>query len=173
MKRREICILMGDFNAKVGEGAEPSAGIGRFGLGIRNERGQRLADFSTANDFCILNTQFNHHKRRRFTWTSPDQSTRNQIDYMMINNKWRGNVLDARTKPSADCDTDHKLVFSKVQLKAFSVKRSSRPLPFNLDKLNRQEIRDQYVTETNNRFAALLEAHNVDMEPNDLWSNIA
>ena len=131
MKRREICILMGDFNAKVGEGAEPSAGIGRFGLGIRNERGQRLADFSAANNLSILNTQFKHHKRRRFTWTSPDQSTRNQIDYMLINKKWSNNVLDSRTKPSADGDTDHKLVFSKVQLKAFNVKRSTQPFRFN------------------------------------------
>ena len=59
VKRREICILMGDFNAKVGEGAEPSAGIGRFGLGIRNERGQRLADFSAANNLSILTRNLN------------------------------------------------------------------------------------------------------------------
>ena len=173
MKHREPCILMGDFNAKVGEGAEFSAGIGHFGLGTRNERGQRLADFSTANNLSILNTQFNHHKRRRFTWTSPDQSTRNQIDYMMINNNWRSSVVDARTKPSADCDTDHKLVYSKVQLKAFRVTRNSQPFRFNLNKLKYSEFRDQYVTETNNRFAALMMADSTETEPNDLWSNIA
>ena len=58
-------------------------------------------------------------------------------------------------------------------MKAFNVKRSTQPFRFNLNKLNQSDICDQYVTETNNRFAALLEVDTAEMEPNALWSNIA
>ena len=47
---KEICILMGDFNAKVGLGEEPNSGIGPFGLGIRNKVGNRLAEFCSVNN---------------------------------------------------------------------------------------------------------------------------
>ena len=46
--------------------------MGKFGLGIRNEAGERLIEFSQENTLVIANTLFQQHKRRLYTWMSPD-----------------------------------------------------------------------------------------------------
>ena len=61
---------------------------GKFGLGIQNEAGQRLIEFCQENSLIIVNTLFQQHKRRLYTWTSPDGQHRNQIDYK--GQKWYG-----------------------------------------------------------------------------------
>ena len=63
--------LIGDRNAKVGSQETPGV-IGKFGLGIQNEAGQRLIEFCQENALVIANTLFQQHKRRLYTWTSPD-----------------------------------------------------------------------------------------------------
>ena len=60
-----------DWNAKVGSQETPGV-TGKFGLGIRNEAGQRLIEFCQENALVITNTLFQQHKRRLYTWTSPD-----------------------------------------------------------------------------------------------------
>ena len=65
--RREVCIIMGDFNAKVGEGKNKEFGVGPYGLGERNERGDMLAAFSQANNLAIFNTLFQQNPRKRYT----------------------------------------------------------------------------------------------------------
>ena len=63
--------MIGDWNAKVGSQETPRV-KGRFGLGIQNEAGQRLIEFCQENALVIANTFFQQHKRRLYTWTSPD-----------------------------------------------------------------------------------------------------
>ena len=58
-------------NAKVGSQETPAV-IGKFGLGVQNEAGQRLIEFYQENALVIANTLFKQHKRRLYTWTSPD-----------------------------------------------------------------------------------------------------
>ena len=62
---------------------------GKFGLGIRNEAGQRLIEFCQENALVIANTLFRQHKRRLYTWTSPDGQHQNQIDYILCSQRWR------------------------------------------------------------------------------------
>ena len=73
---------MGDWNAK--ERSQETPGVtGKFGLGIWNEAGQRLIEFCRENTVVIANTFFQQHKRRLYTWTSPDGQQRNKIDYIL------------------------------------------------------------------------------------------
>ena len=65
-KSQEVVIVMGDFNAKIGEGAEVHCEVGQFGLGDRNSRGDMLADFCRVNELDLTNTMLNHHPRRRY-----------------------------------------------------------------------------------------------------------
>ena len=58
--------------------------MGKFGLGVWNEVGQRLIEFSQENALVIRNTLFQQHKRRVYTWTSPDGQHQNQIDYILV-----------------------------------------------------------------------------------------
>ena len=62
---------MGDWNAKVGSQEIPGV-TGKFGLGVQNEAGQRLVEFSQEKALVIANTLFQQHKSRLYTWTSPD-----------------------------------------------------------------------------------------------------
>ena len=69
--KNDVLFILGDWNAKVGS-QETSGVTGKFGLGIRNATGQRLIEFCQENALVIANTLFQQHKRRLYTWTSPD-----------------------------------------------------------------------------------------------------
>ena len=70
--KKDVLFIIGDWNAKVGSQETPGV-TGKFGLGIWNEgRGQRLIEFCQENALVIANTLFQQHKRRLYTWTSPE-----------------------------------------------------------------------------------------------------
>ena len=69
--KKDVLFIIGDWNAKVGSQETPG-GTGKFGLGIRNGAGQRLIEFCQEKALVIANTLFQQHKRRLYTWTSPD-----------------------------------------------------------------------------------------------------
>ena len=76
----DVLFIIGDWNAKVGSQETPGV-TGQFGLEIWNEAGQKLIEFCQENALFIANTLFQKHKRRVYTWTSPDGQYQNQIDY--------------------------------------------------------------------------------------------
>ena len=69
--KKDVLFIIGDWNAKVGS-QEMSGVTGKFGLGVQNEAGKRLIMFCQENALVIANTLFQQHKRRLYTWTSPD-----------------------------------------------------------------------------------------------------
>ena len=69
--KKDVLFITGDWNAKVGS-QEITGVIGKFGLGVQNEAGQRLTEFGQENTLVIANTLFQQHKIRLYTWTSPD-----------------------------------------------------------------------------------------------------
>ena len=71
---------------KVG-GQEIPGVTGKFGLEVQNESGQRLIEYCQENSLVIANTLFQQHKRRLYTWTSPDGQHRNQIDYILCSQR--------------------------------------------------------------------------------------
>ena len=71
MQRKKCSFIIGYWNVKVGS-QEISGVTGKFGLGVQNEAGQRLIEFCQENTLAIANTLFQQHKRRLYTWTSPD-----------------------------------------------------------------------------------------------------
>ena len=79
--KKDVLFITEDWNAKVGSQETPGV-TGKFGLGIRNEAGQRLTEFFQENALVIANTLFQQHKRRLYTWTSSDGQHRNDIDYI-------------------------------------------------------------------------------------------
>ena len=69
--KKDVLFIKRDWNAKVGSQEIPGV-TGKFGLRLQNEAGQRLTEFCQENALVIANTVFQHHKRRLYTWTSPD-----------------------------------------------------------------------------------------------------
>ena len=101
---------------KVGSQEIPEV-TGKFGLGMQNEAGQRLTESCQENALVIANTLFQQHKRRLYTWTSPDGQHQNQIDYILCNQRWRSSIQSAKTISGADCGSDHELLITKIRLK--------------------------------------------------------
>ncbi|XP_064138673.1 craniofacial development protein 2-like [Loxodonta africana] len=120
---QDALIITGDWNAKVGNKEEGSV-TGKYGLGDRNNAGDRKIEFCKTNDFFIANTFFHQHKRRLYTWTSPDGTHRNQIDYICGKKRWKSSVSSVRTRPGADCGTDHQLLIFKFKLKLKKIRAS-------------------------------------------------
>ena len=69
--RKDALSIIGDWNVKVRSQEKPGV-TGKFGLGVQNEAGQRLAEFYQENTLVIANTLFKQQKTRLYTWTSPD-----------------------------------------------------------------------------------------------------
>ena len=94
---RDVLFIIGVWNAKVG--SQETLGLtGKFGLGVQNEAGQRLIEFFQENTLVIPNTLFQQHKRRLYTWTSPDGQYQNQIGYILCSQRWRSSIQSAKTR---------------------------------------------------------------------------
>eukprot|EP00112_Aurelia_sp_Birch-Aquarium-sp1_P017361 Seg4013.3 transcript_id=Seg4013.3/GoldUCD/mRNA.D3Y31 product="Craniofacial development protein 2" protein_id=Seg4013.3/GoldUCD/D3Y31 len=131
----DTLFIIGDFNAKVGEKEELGI-VGKYGLGNRNNAGERLIELCAANDLFITNTFFPQPKRRRYTWISPNGRYRNQIDYILCIKRWRSAMQVAKTLPGADCGTDHQLLISKIRIRLKKKANNAKaPTQFNVEEI--------------------------------------
>ena len=96
--KKYVLFIIGDWNAKVGSQEIPAI-PGKFGFGVQNEAGQRLIEFCQENALVTANTLIQQHKRRLYTWTSPEGQYRNQIDYILCSQRWRSS-----TQQKQDCE---------------------------------------------------------------------
>ena len=123
---------------------------GKFGLRVQNEAGQRLIEFCQENTLVIVNTLFQQHKRRLYTWTSPDGQHQNQIDYILCSQRWRSSIQSARTRPGADCGSDHELLIAKFRLTLKKVGKTTRSFRYDLNR-----IPYDYTVKVTNTFKGL------------------
>ncbi|KAK6761046.1 hypothetical protein RB195_022203 [Necator americanus] len=107
-------FAVGEFNAKLGKATEEECRIGRFGLGDRNENGNRLAGLLSAARLFHGNSLFMKKDHRRWTWESPNGATRAEIDHILTNRRWC--LLDVSVVPSFSSGSDHRLLRAKIRL---------------------------------------------------------
>ena len=124
----------------------------------------KLIEFCQENTLVIANTLFQHYKRRLYTWTSPDGQHRNQIDYILCSQKWRSSIQSTKTRPGADCGSDHEFFISKFRLKLKKVEKTTRPFRYELN-----QTPYDYNVEVRNRFKGL---HLIDRMPDELWMEV-
>ena len=121
--KKDILFIIGNWNAKVGSQEIPEV-MGKFGLVVQNEAGQKLIEFSQENALVIANTLFQQHKGRLYTWTLPDGQYKNQTDYILCSQRWRSSIQSAKTRWGDDCGSDHELIIAKSRLK---LKKQGKP----------------------------------------------
>ena len=102
------------------------------------------------NALVIANTLFQQHKRRLYTWTSPDGQPRNQIDYILCTQRWRNSIQSAKTRLGADCGSDHEFLIAKFRCKLKKVGKTTRPFRYDL-----KQIPYDYTVEVRNKFKGL------------------
>ena len=105
------------------------------------------------------------HKKRLYTWTSSDGQHQIQIDYILCSQRWRGSKQSAKTRPRADCGSDHELLIGKFRLKLKKVGKTTRPFRYDLN-----QIPDDYTVEVRNRFKGL---DLIDRVPDELWMEVS
>ena len=116
------------------------------------------------NALIIANTLFQQHKRRLYTWISPDGQHPNQIDYILCSQRWRSSIQSAKTKPGEDCGSDHEFLIAKCILKLKKVGKTTRPFRYDLN-----QIPYDYTVEVRSRFKGL---DLTDRMPDELWNEV-
>ena len=114
------------------------------------KQGKRLIAFCQENALVIANTLFQQHKRRLYTWASPDGKHQNQIDYILCSQRWRSSIQSAKTRPGVDCVSDHELLIAKIRLKLKKVGKTTRQFRYDLN-----QIPYDYTVEVRNKFKGL------------------
>ena len=125
---------------------------------------QRLTQFCQENALVIANTLFQKHKRRLYTWTSPDGQHQNQIDHILCSQIWRSSIQSAKTRPRADCGSDHELLVSKFRLILKIIWKTTRSVRYDLNK-----IPYDCTVEVTNRFKGL---DLIERVPEELWMEV-
>ncbi|XP_042862524.1 craniofacial development protein 2-like [Penaeus japonicus] len=156
-KSQEIIIVMGDLNAKVGQDQGDGDGIiGKHGLGIRNERGDRWIQWCKRHNQIITNTCFQDHPRRLWTWRSPGGNIKNQIDYITINSRFRNAIKHSKAFPGADCGSDHIPVICKLFVKLKNLKKTNVTPKLKYEALQSDlRLKETNAVDVKNRFEVL------------------
>ena len=119
-------------------------------MGYRMNQSKGLTEFCKENALVIANTLFHKHKRRLYIRTSPDGQYQNQIDFILCSLRQRSSIQSAKTRPEADCGSDHELLIAKFRLKLKKVGKTTRPFRYDLN-----QIPYHYTVEVRNRFKGL------------------
>ena len=112
--QKDVLFIIGDWNVNVRSQETPGV-TGKFGLGVRNEAGQRLIEFGQENALVVANTLFQQHKRL-YTWTSPDGQYWNHTGYILCSQRCRSSIQSVKTSPGADCGSDHEFLLPNSDL---------------------------------------------------------
>ena len=165
----DIVIIMGDYNAKVGEERHEDI-VGPHGLGERNDRGEDLIGFCKEQGMVIMNTWFEQKRSARYTWTSPNGEIRNQIDFVLVNQRYRNSITNAKSRPGADCGSDHNPVVFKVRVKLkVPKKKSSQRYKYNCEKLKNSAIKGTFKEATNQVAKEIKAVMNEETGCDEVW----
>ena len=159
-------IICGDFNAKIGKEREEKI-VGPYGLGERNNSGDKLVEFCRRNDLFVTNTWFEQKETARHTWVSPGDRCRNQIDYILCSQRYRNSILNSKVRHGADCASDHKPVVITTRTKLKTIKRKLSSIKWNLNILKLNE--GKYVNATDEK---VKNYQKEKMDTNQKWIRI-
>ena len=167
LKRRDINLVVVDFNAKIGTGSHHthSEVVGRFFYHDQtNDNGERLVNLCVEHNLCPAQPRFPHPHGRLWTWSHPAGS-KHQLDHILINNKRVNSLRNCRAYNSVELDSDHRIVSIHLltSLRSNKKTRCKRP-KFNWKKLRNSDTKDEFQLELSNRFEGLaLDDQSIDL----------
>ncbi|XP_045467858.1 craniofacial development protein 2-like [Harmonia axyridis] len=163
---KDEIMLLGDFNARVGNGV--IRGLkNRFNEENINENGEQLIQTCAQNELRINNTFFPHKPQHSFTFEN-SRGQKSVIDYVITNkNVHPSKILDVRVLSSANTITNHNLVLAKIRNK---VQRERRTQAIQTEKLNIESLSNDSTKDLYQRRLALQINNNKIREADDVES---
>ena len=170
--RRDIKIILGDFNAKVGREDYYRPTIGKYSLHeTSNDNGLRVIDFAASRNMVVSSTYFEHKNIHKATWVSPNGYTKNQIDHVLIDGRHGSNVLDVKSCRGPNVDSDHYLVKVVFRAKISTQHTQQKALEkWDVKKLQNEGIKQQYVAKLEEKIIAGMVSEQRDV--NGAWGQI-
>ncbi|CAF0997066.1 unnamed protein product [Didymodactylos carnosus] len=150
VSRRDIVLLMGDFNARVGLQQSQTAGdvIGKHTIDQQNENGQLLVDFCSLNNLIVTNTFFQHKPVHQASWMHPGNKRWHLLDYILVNWKFCTSVhgVRAHRRAAGFIGADHHLLRAKlkIHLKSRTKNQQQKRLKLDYQKLRNDTLRDGF-----------------------------
>lgn len=166
----DLKIVLGDFNAQIGREECYKEVVGVHSLhSLSNDNGSRAVHFAVLQGLTVRSTQFQRKDIHKVTWRSNDGSTRNQIDHVMIENKYRSSIYDVRSCRGTLHESDHFLMIIKMRgsYTRYNNKMSTARAKYNVDKLKSEETRSRFET----KVQELLTRNQADSEINEAIKN--
>ena len=142
---KTITFIIGDWNAKVGVKREEDTCLGRYRRGRRNLSGQQLVEFCEAYNLKIANSCFQHPAKHQTTWsqtkimkdTNKVVTVYNMIDYILVPQHLKGNLVDTRSHSNLETSSDHRLVICKIKIADYLIH----------NKKKNNKVREKYDTQ--------------------------
>ncbi|KAK9879437.1 hypothetical protein WA026_006507 [Henosepilachna vigintioctopunctata] len=148
--------------------------MGQYGLGVRNERGDRLIEFCKEENLTIKNTYYDLHPRRLYTWKSPQDNplrvVRNQIDYFLIKRRFQNNITRVAAYPGADIASDHNPIIGDFKYKGKIIKERRNTKRYNIRTLKEPDKRDNLIEALKESFEANMPSD--DQTEEECWKTI-
>ena len=156
IKRHDIHIVLGDFNARLGKDSHEFApsSIGTTLMHDEtNDNGERLIEYCLGSNLTHAQSHFPQPVSRLWTWKHPT-GTHAQLDHILISRKWRNSLKNCRAYNTVELDSDHRILSAtiKVSLRTTRGKPLNRQ-KYNWKKLEQQEIKNEFQIKISNRFA--------------------
>ena len=173
--KNEYLLLLGDFNARVGadNNAWPNC-LGPHGVGEINDNGQRLLEFCSAHNLCVTNTYFSGKECHKVSWQHPRSKRWHQLDLCITRRADLKCILHTRSYHSADCNSDHSLVASKVKIHLKKAYSSSQPKTkrININHVNDPLKSEIFSTMLNKSLPTLKEKENRISDSSEKLRNV-
>ena len=150
-------LLMGDFNAQLGEDVQLWQGVtGRSCVGnTTSGNGRRLLQFCAINSLTVLNTLFQHKLVHTWTWCSPDGVTKNQIDYIICSQRLAPSVHDCRVFRGAEFQSDHRLLVASVKLRLCRSRLQPKQPRLQLELLRDAVVQEEFMVQVQQKYDSL------------------
>ena len=160
----DIKLLMGDMNAQLDNSRQGmKQALGPHGTSrIKNGNDERFFLLCSTNGMSAGNTFFAHKNTHKKTWRAPDGTTKNEIDFICISQRWRSSIQDVRVHRGAGVGSDHYLLKALVKLKLKNIKTSQSKRPFVAEKLKDPLTVNQFQINLTNRFSALQNSNDIE-----------
>lgn len=171
-KENERIVMLGDFNGWIGvqrDGYERV--LGKFGDVRINENGECLLEVCLERSLFVTNTFFCHKEIHMYTWQR--EKERSMIDYIIVDERMRGMIVDTRVYRGLNVGTDHYLVMSRVRGLSKTWRRHPKVFKTELERikverLNEKETKEEYARRLNESFERIMPEDSVE----EVWTAV-